>query len=151
ALTGTVVFADPDDPAHPQRHTFTATRVPVRKNEPPHRHEFTPTTFYRQFSASTAPVLKISPGDTIHTTTVDAAGQDEKGVARVLGGNPQTGPFYVESAVPGDVLVVHVTRLRLNRDYALSDDFVVDRVLDPRLAATLKDNNKSVRWHLDTA
>jgi len=34
-------------------------------------------------------------------------GTDEKGVTRVLGGNPETGPFYVETASPGDVLAVH--------------------------------------------
>ncbi len=150
AIAGTLVFSDPGDPDHPQRVSFTASRVPPRKPGPPRRHEFTPTTFYRQFAAATPPVLTISPGDTIHTTTVDAGGQDEHGVPRVMGGNPETGPFYVETAAPGDTLVVHVTRLRLNRDFALSDDFMVDRALDPRLAATMKDNGKSVRWHLDT-
>ena len=52
-----------------------------------------PKVFYRQFSALNKPVLKVGPGDTIHTTTVDAGGADEKGVTRVLGGNPQTGPL----------------------------------------------------------
>lgn len=151
SITGTLVFTDPDDPQHPQRHAFTASRVPPRKVGPPRRHEFVPTKFYRQFSAAIAPVLAVSPGDSIHTTTVDAGGQDEHGVTRVLGGNPQTGPFYIETAAPGDVLVVHLTRLRLNRDFAWSDDFMVDRALDPRLAVTMKDNGKSVRWHLDTS
>jgi hypothetical protein len=41
---------------------------------------------------------------------------------RVLGGNPQTGPFYVEGAMPGDVLVVRIKKLRLNRATAISDD-----------------------------
>lgn len=149
AMTGTIVFSDAEDPDHPERIPFTASRVPTRKAGPPRRHEFTPTKFYRQFSGLTPPVLTVSPGDTIHTTTVDAAGQDEKSRYRVLGGNPQTGPFFVETAAPGDVLVVHVTRLRLNRDYAVSDDFVVGRALDPDLAAALKDNGKTVRWHLD--
>ncbi|HKF41238.1 MAG TPA: hypothetical protein VKB21_09105, partial [Candidatus Acidoferrum sp.] len=59
----------------------------------PKHHEFVPTTFYRQFSPKNEPVLTVAPGDTIHTTTVDAGGTDEKGVPRVLGGNPETGPF----------------------------------------------------------
>jgi acetamidase/formamidase len=92
----------------------------------------------------------VSPGDTIHTTTVDAGGKDEKGVTRVVGGNPETGPFYVETAAPGDTLVVHLTRLRLNRDFAGSDDFMVGRALDSDLAVKMKDVGKSVRWHLDT-
>jgi amidase len=107
--------------------------------------------FYRQFSPFNKPVLKINPGDSVHTTTVDAGGTDEKGVTRVLGGNPETGPFYVETAVPGDTLVVHLTRLRLNRDWAMSDDYIVDRAVDRDLAVKSKDDGKSVRWHLDIA
>jgi acetamidase/formamidase len=94
-------------------------------------------------------VLTVSPGDTIHTTTVDAGGTDEKGVTRVLGGNPETGPFYIETAAPGDTLAVHFTRVRLNRDWAVSDDAIVDRGLDSDLAAKMKDGGKPVRWHLD--
>jgi acetamidase/formamidase len=94
-------------------------------------------------------VLAVFPGDTIHTNTVDAGGTDEKGVARVLGGNPETGPFYIETAAPGDTLAVHLTRLRLNRDWAVSDDGIVGRGLDSDLAAKMKDGFKNVRWHLD--
>jgi acetamidase/formamidase len=94
-------------------------------------------------------VVSVFPGDTIHTTTVDAGGTDEKGVTRVLGGNPQTGPFFIETAGPGDVLMVHLTHLRLNRDWAISDDGVVDRGVDSDLAVKMKDGWKNVRWHLD--
>jgi amidase len=105
--------------------------------------------FYREFSAGNKPVLTVWPGDAIRTTTVDAAGVDEKGVTRVSGGNPETGPFFIETAMPGDVLAVHLTRLRLNRDYAISDDCVVDRGLTSDLAVQMKDGFKNVRWHLD--
>jgi amidase len=148
-ITGTVVFIDSDDPGAPSTHPFTAKLVPQRGSAPPRRHDFTPTTFYRQFSAANKPVLTVSPGDTIHTTTVDAGGKDEKSVSRVLGGNPETGPFYVETAAPGDTLAVHFTRLRLNRDWAGSDDYVVGRALDSDLAVKMKDMGKSIRWHLD--
>jgi len=60
------------------------------------------------FSSTIEPVLRIWPGDTVRTRTVDAGGVDEKAKSRSLGGNPQTGPFYVEGAMPGDVLVVHM-------------------------------------------
>ena len=93
-------------------------------------------------------MLRISPGDTVHTTTVDAGGADELGIRRSLGGNPQTGPFYIETAWPGDTLVIHFTRIRLNRDYAISDDAIVDRALDSDMAVKLKDSD-DVRWHLD--
>jgi acetamidase/formamidase len=68
-----------------------------------------------------------------------------------LGGNPQTGPFYIQSAIPGDTLVIHLTRLQLNRDYAISDDAVVDRGTDNYLALKMKDGGKTVLWHLDIA
>jgi amidase len=148
-ITGTVVFTHPDDPAHPEIYKFSAELVPVRRAGTPKRHEFVPTTFYRQFSAANKPVLTVAPGDSVHTTTVDAGGTDEKSVARVYGGNPETGPFYVETASPGDTLVVRFTHLRLNRDWADSDDFLVGRAVDSDLAAKMKDLGKSVRWHLD--
>ena len=148
-ITGTVVFTHSDDPAHPETHKFTAELVPARRAAAPQRHEFVPITFHRQFSAANKPVLTIAPGDTVHTTTVDAGGTDEKGVTRVLGGNPETGPFYVETAAPGDTLAVHLTRVRLNRDWAESDDFLVGRAVDSDLAVNMKDGGKTVRWHLD--
>ena len=149
-ISGSMVFANGDDPEPPSTHPFTAKIVPQRKAGPPQRHEFTPTVFYRQFSAAYKPVLTVSPGDTIHTTTVDAGGKDEKGVTRVVGGNPETGPFYVDTAAPGDTLVVHLTKLRLNRDFAESDDFLVGRAVDSGLAVKMKDGGKTIRWHLDT-
>ena len=148
-MSGEIVFTDADDPTHPETNEFRATLVLERKTGPARRHEFTPTVFYRQFSAANKPVLTVSPGDTVHTTTVDAGGTDEKGVKRVLGGNPETGPFYVETAVPGDTLVVKLTHLRLDRDWAISDDAIVSRGLDSVFAVKLKDAGKSVRWHLD--
>jgi len=150
-ISGTFVHKDADDPEHPDTHSFTATMAPTRRAGAPQRHEFTPTKFYRQFSALNEPVLRVTPGDTIHTTTVDAGGTDEKGVTRVLGGNPETGPFFVEGAEPGDTLVVYLTRLRLNRDWAGSDDYMVPRGVDTDWAVKLKDAGKNVRWHLDTA
>ena len=147
-MTGTVVLIDGDSGERVDS-TFSARRVPERRTGPPQRHEFVPTAFHRTFSAETRPVLTIWPGDSVHTTTVDAGGTDEKGVTRVLGGNPQTGPFYVETAMPGDVLAVHVVRLRLNRDWAISDDAVVSRAVDTGLAVKLKDTGKPIRWRLD--
>jgi len=148
-ITGTVVFTHTDDPAHLETHKFTAELVPARRAGVAKRHEFVPTTFSRQFSALNKPVLTVAPGDSVHTTTVDAGGKDEEGATRVLGGNPETGPFYVETAAPGDTLAVHFTRVRLNRDWAESDDFLVGRAVDSDLAVKMKDAGKSVRWHLD--
>lgn len=113
------------------------------------QHEFKPTRFYRAFSALNPPALTIAPGDTVHTTTIDAGGIDETATGRSFGGNPQTGPFYVQGAMPGDTIAIHIVKLRLNRDWATSDDFLVNRAVNPGLAVTMKDTGKTVYWHLD--
>jgi amidase len=150
-IAGAAVFTSGPNPGHPSTHKFTAKLVEARRAGAPQRHEFRPAMFHRQFSAANQPVLTVAPGDTIHTTTVDAGGTDEQGEVRVLGGNPETGPFYIETAVPGDTLAIHLVRLKLNRDWAESDDAIVDRGLDSDLAVKMKDGGKSVRWHLDFA
>ncbi|HEY4356255.1 MAG TPA: acetamidase/formamidase family protein [Acidobacteriaceae bacterium] len=150
-LAGTVDEIDVNDPKHPTHFSFTATLATPLRHGVPQRHDFTPTVFYRQFSPFYKPVLHVAPGDTIHTTTVDAGGTDENGVRRVLGGNPETGPFFIDGAEPGDTLVVHIKRLKLNRDWAISDDGIVNRAVNGSLGVKIKDNNKDVRWHLDLA
>jgi len=115
-MTGTLIRTN-KAAQNPFKTSWSAQRVPARRAGPPQHHEFVPTTFHRQFSASTPPALRLWPGDTVHTTTVDAGGTDEKGVTRVLGGNPQTGPFYVETALPGDVLDPRAPESRLGHQW----------------------------------
>jgi amidase len=150
-LQGDVIETDGSTPTKPATYTFTATQRPPRSSAAPERHDFTPTVFYRQFSPFNKPVLTVNPGDTIHTTTVDAGGNDFNSQKRVMGGNPQTGPFFIQSAMPGDILVVHINRLRLNRDWAMSDDDLVSRATDSDLAVKMKDAGKTIVWHLDLA
>ena len=150
-LTATMIATEAMHPEHPYTFAFAAKPVAPLQHRAPERHDFMPTSFYRQYSPSAKPVLTIAPGDTIHTTTVDAGGTDGNGIRRVAGGNPQTGPFYVDGAMPGDVLVVHVNKLRLNRDWAVSDDRIVDRGLNQDLAVRMKGEGKEVRWRLDLA
>ena len=129
---------------------LTARRPAVRPGTAPVRHEFVPAAYYRYFSAETAPALRIFPGDTVHTATVDAGGRDLKGERRVFGGNPLNGPFYVEGAMPGDVLAVKLTRVRLNRDSAQSGDRVVPSALEPgMLRDQPKVDNFDSTWALD--
>lgn len=148
-IAGKFVETVTNDTKELNESAITATRMPAPRSGPPQRHEFTPSTFYREFSAAPDPVLHIWPGDTVHTTTVDAGGADERGIRRSLGGNPQTGPFYIETAWPGDTLAIRFTRIRLNRDYAISDDAIVDRAVDSDMAVKLKDTGDNVRWRLD--
>lgn len=147
-MKGEIIATSASNPTGPDRFPFTATLIKplVHGNE---THEFVPTVFYRSWSPMNKPVLPVKPGDTIHTTTVDAGGTDEKGQRRVMGGNPETGPFYIEGAQPGDTLVVHIVRLKLNRDWAESDDDVVSRATNTELAVRFKDAGKGVRWNLD--
>ena len=149
-MKGEVDSTDSSNPTQHDRVPFTAELIKpiVRGNE---THEFVPTVFYRSWSPYNKHVLRVKPGDTINTTTVDAGGVDEKGQHRVLGGNPETGPFYIEGAMPGDTLVVHIVRLKLNRDYAMSDDDIVNRATDTELAVRFKDAGKGIRWNLDRA
>ncbi len=96
-------------------------------------------------------LAKDTEGGTEEATGTLAGSTDASGVKRVLGGNPETGPFYVEGAMPGDTLVVHLDRVRLNRDWAISDDGIVPRGLDGNLATKMKDTGRGVRWRLDLA
>src|SRR5688572_33023547 len=73
-------------------------------------HHFQPTHYHRTLGPH-EPVLRIASGDTVITTTVDAGGGDAAGERVTPGGNPQTGPFFVEGAEPGDTLAVRFDRL----------------------------------------
>lgn len=97
----------------------------------PQTHTFDPTEFQHYFSGAIEPALHIYPGDTVKTWSVDAGGTDPKGVRRTSGGNPLTGPFYIEGAVPGDTLAIHFNRIRLNRDSAISSPLIVNGALTP--------------------
>jgi amidase len=148
-LSGTVAFSGESWGGTPPS-TWVARRPAANKPPSPRTLDFEPKEFHRVFSAAIEPVLRIWPGDVVRTKTVDAGGMDEKGTLRVLGGNPQTGPFYVEGAMPGDVLAVHVLRLRLNRSTAISDDGLVERAITTDYASEHKENNfKDVVWELD--
>jgi amidase len=129
---------------------WTAQRMPQNKPASPRNLEFTPIEFHRVLSADVPPVMRIWPGDTVHTTSVDAGGQDEKSAFRVAGGNPLTGPFYVEGAMPGDTVAITIKHLRLNRDWAMSDSGLTERALTTDFASANQQDWKSTRWHLDS-
>lgn len=125
-----------------------AQQLSAQENSHPKRIEFIPTLFYHSFSGDTSPVLKILPGDTVHTESVDAMGIDKNGVRRVRGGNPLTGPFYIETAEPGDVIAVTLTKLSLNRNYANSAEGFVSRAL-PKSNLIKSKKVTLVKWNLD--
>jgi acetamidase/formamidase len=73
------------------------------------------------------PVRTVKPGDILELWTEDAWGgkvrTPEDLVSRVLDFrfvNPQTGPFYVEGAEPGDTLAIHFISIEPSREWASS-------------------------------
>src|ERR1700738_194907 len=79
---------------------------------------------YFTYCHSHPPALRIKPGDSVITSTRDASNDafsvSDKSVAPKLDltkVNPQTGPFYIEGAEPGDTLEVHIDSIELNRDW----------------------------------
>ena len=149
AISGTADFPDNNNPAARLLHPFVARRVPDRPSGGPRVHDFRPSDYSNSFSADRLPVLTIWPGDTVRTTTIDSGGVDSQGVTRALFGNPQTGPFFIAGAAPGDTVVVHIKRLRLDRDWADSLDTIVGRAMGAALVPQAKDLGKPVRWRLD--
>lgn len=116
----------------------------------PRTHAFEPAEFHLHYASNIPPALSISPGDTVRTETLDALGVDGDGNKRSAGGNPQTGPFYVEGAFPGDTLVIHLTRLRLNRDTAVTTNTLIPNAVESRFNAQLEPLDFSyVIWNLD--
>lgn len=110
---------------------------------------FQPTVFYRTFSPNNNPVLKIIPGDTIFSESVDAGGFDKTGTRVTERGNPLTGPFYVEGVSKGDVIAVTLTKVSLNRNYATTVEGFVPRSLPKDIIKKTWRNAKLAKWDLD--
>ncbi len=112
-------------------------------------HHFVPTCYHRTLGPY-EPVLRIRSGDTISTTTVDAGGGNHRGVAVTPRGNPQTGPFHVEGAEPGDTLVVQLDQIRPNRGSGWARSVVAPSVVDPTYVKQLPDPPLA-EWAIDQA
>ena len=112
--------------------------------------EFEPKEYYSFYNSAIPPALRVFPGDTIHTSTIDAGGIDGKGVRRSAGGNPETGPFYIEGALPGDTVVVKLNRVRPNRDTARGGSRMNAHAVDANWMANAKyDAQFDNEWKLD--
>jgi len=114
----------------------------------PRSVDFEPKVFYGYYSAANPPALKIFPGDTVRTRTYDASGRDND--RRSPGGNLETGPFYVEGALPGDTLVVKLNRVRVNRDSARQGSRINGKAVTPAYVAGAQyDAGFDGEWKLD--
>jgi acetamidase/formamidase len=90
--------------------------------------EFVPTIEqYAYTFGGAAPVRRVRPGTALRLWSDDAFGGRLRSVTDVASEkvdlaavNPQTGPFYVEGAEPGDTLVLHLVALEPARDWGAS-------------------------------
>jgi acetamidase/formamidase len=75
------------------------------------------------------------------TPTIGASRRDQ---------NPQTGPFYIEGAEPGDMLVVTLNRLEPNRMTARSATLLAPYAIDPAfLRSTAERQGRQETWMID--
>ena len=115
-------------------------------------HRFEATEYHNTFSFAHPPALRIRPGDRVVTRTIDAGGRDRNGDQVAQGPNPQIGPFYVEGAEPGDVLVVRLEKIEPNRDWASSNTVLAPYAADPSfLRYEGEHQQQSERWDVDSA
>ncbi|HLX93475.1 MAG TPA: acetamidase/formamidase family protein [Puia sp.] len=120
-----------------------------RSSEPPPKlRHFTPTRFSNKFTLNVTPVLHLHDGDTVSTETIDATGRDKNGSFRNGGGNPLTGPFFIENAEPGDVLKITLNKVGLNRPYAYTTESFIARSVPDSISKLFKKGHL-VRWKLD--
>ena len=94
--------------------TFKLTRA-LNPPAAPQTYNYDPKVFYGTYSAAEPPVLHIFPGDTVSTRTIDTAGRDAQAIRHGTGGDVNTGPFYIEGALPGDTLVVKLLKVQVNK------------------------------------
>ena len=115
-------------------------------------HRFEPTHYHITLGTY-EPVLRIADGDTVITTTVDAGGKDARNEQVASRPNPQTGPFYVEGAEPGDTLVVQLDRLMPNRSYGYTSTVLAPNVVDPNYVPELpwppQESGRLGEWYVD--
>jgi acetamidase/formamidase len=106
-----------------------------------------------------APVARIRPGTILELWTEDCfAGRvrSSDDLVSVVCDfpflNPQTGPFYVEGAEPGDTLAVHFVSIEPSRDWAASSTVPLFGALtSTHLTATLQEplSERVWMWQLD--
>jgi hypothetical protein len=118
----------------------------------PQTHQFVPKDFYATYSFAHPPALRGRPGDRVVTKTIDASGVDWNGQSVAAGANPETGPFYVEGAEPGDMLVVRFDRIETNRATGYSNSLLAPYTLDPAaINARVDREPKRLLWNIDKA
>jgi acetamidase/formamidase len=113
-------------------------------------HHFEPTQFHNTFSFAHPPVLRIKPGDRVITKTIDARGFDSQNKQVGERPNPQTGPFYIEGAEAGDVLVIRFEKIEPNRPTAWSSSVLAPYTADPEFLRFEGERQQTTEtWNID--
>jgi acetamidase/formamidase len=95
-------------------------------------------------------VLHIKPGDRVITKTIDARGFDAQNNQVGERPNPQTGPFYVEGAEPGDTLVIRLEKIEPNRPTAWSSSVLAPYAADPDFLRFEGEREQTTEtWNID--
>lgn len=115
----------------------------------PRTHTFEPSVYHVAIGPW-EPVLRIESGDTVVTSCVGSDGTDETGAAITQGGNPQTGPFYIEGAELGDVLAVRFERMMPNRQRGRTNTVVAPHLVDPPFVHEMPADRGGGVWEVDT-
>jgi amidase len=124
----------------------------VTRPQSPTVHDYDPQQFHNFYSPTLVPVMHLFPGDSVRTRALDSRGQDRDGKPRAPRGNPLTGPFYIEGAMPGDTLVVHLDRVRTNRDSAYQTNQIASTALETgTLLEQAKTESGFTGWKIDAA
>jgi acetamidase/formamidase len=100
------------------------------------------------------PVARIQPGTILELWTEDCFAGRVRGKDDLVSQvcefpflNPQTGPFHVEGAEPGDTIAVHFVSIEPSRDWAASTTVPLFGALtSTHLTATLQDPLPEVVW-----
>lgn len=97
------------------------------------------------------PVLRVRPGDTVRTSTVDTWGYDSVGrlATPSVRGNWLTGPFFIEGAAPGDTLLVRLDHLWPNRPSGFTGTGIALHLLEPSCDVAIDDVRGGGQWKLD--
>ena len=111
-------------------------------------HDFEPTTYHNTFGWH-EPELTVQPGDSVRTSTVDARGGDRYGKTVAVRGNPQSGPFAVAGAEPGDTLVVTLDRVRITRAWGFSSSALAANVIEFEDEPRFADDADRSFWDID--
>lgn len=124
----------------------------------PNIKRFTPTPDQLVYTfGGNPPIMTVEPGELLELFTEDALGGNVRSVtdipsekAKLPYINPQTGPFFVNGAEPGDTLAIHLLEIRPARNWGVSTiSPLFGALVGTRQTANLQENLPERVWIYD--